>query len=83
MRILEAARRLLSRAPAEEVCDACLALACAASLSDMRAVTGTLIEADRCFYRGASCVRCRRSVPTIAYRSIGAGSRRRRGATAS
>jgi hypothetical protein len=83
MSILEAVRRLLSRAPAEELCDACLALACAASLSDMRAVTETLIEADRRFYRGASCVRCRRSVPTLAYRNIVAGRRGRRGATAS
>jgi hypothetical protein len=81
--IRDAVRHLLSRPSAEELCDACLALACAASLSDMRAVTQTLLEADRGFYRGASCVRCGRRVPTIAYRGIGSGRRGRRGAAAS
>jgi hypothetical protein len=76
-----AVRRVLSSAPVEELCDACLALACAASLSEMRAVTETLIEADPGFHRGASCARCRRSVPTIVYRSIGPGRRGRRAAT--
>jgi hypothetical protein len=37
-------RRLLSRAPGEPLCDACLALACASSLDDMCAVTETLAK---------------------------------------
>jgi len=81
--IVAAVRRLLSSAPAEALCDACLALACAVSLIDMRAVTEQLTEADSSFHRGSSCTRCRRSVPTIVYQRIGSGKRGRRRATAS
>jgi hypothetical protein len=35
----ETARRLLSSAPGEALCDACLAFACGSSLIEMRAVT--------------------------------------------
>jgi hypothetical protein len=65
-------RRLLSSAPGDPLCAACLAFACATSLREMLAVTETLLEADRDFHRGVlalvAAVLCQRffyrAVPT-------------------
>jgi hypothetical protein len=58
-------RRLLSSAPGDPLCAACLAFACATSLREMLAVTETLLEADRDFHRGVlalvAAVLCQRS----------------------
>jgi len=61
-------RRLLSRAPGEPLCDACLALACASSLDDMRAATEELAKTDPAFHRSSGCGGCGRTIPTIFYR---------------
>jgi hypothetical protein len=72
---VETVRRLLSSAPAEPLCDACLAFACATSFIEMRAVTETLLESDRAFDRGSSCAACRRTVPTLFYRRVDEGAK--------
>ena len=76
-------RRLLSRAPGDSLCDACLALACASSLGDMRAVTEALAETDPAFQRGSGCVGCGRTIPTMFYRVVPADTAERRDAAAS
>jgi hypothetical protein len=76
-------RRLLSRAPGDSLCDACLALACASSLDDMRAVTGALAKTDPAFQRGSGCGGCGRTIPTIFYRVGRADTPRRREAAGS
>jgi len=73
-------RRLLSRAPGEPLCDACLALACASSLDDMRAVTEALAKTDPAFHRGSGCGGCGRTLPTIFYRVGRAGRGQREAA---
>jgi hypothetical protein len=65
---VEALRRLLSSVTADALCDACLAAACATSLTDMRAAIRMLLDSDPDFHRGSSCSSCRRTVPTIVYR---------------
>lgn len=67
MRPDEAVRQLLSTAPGEALCDACLAFACAISLTEMRAVTERLVNSDAALRRGSSCRSCRRTVPAISY----------------
>jgi hypothetical protein len=62
----ETARRLLMDAAGEPLCDACLAFACSASLSEMRRVTEDLLTSAS-FQRRDTCVSCRRTVPAIAY----------------
>lgn len=68
MSIVQAVRSLLSRVTADALCDACLAAACATSLTDMRAATRMLLNSDLAFHRGSSCSSCRRTVPTTFYR---------------
>ena len=61
-------RGLLRSAPYEAVCDACLAFACAVSLTEMRALTEALLQIDAQFQRAATCASCRRTVPSILYK---------------
>ena len=62
-------RRLLSDSPGRALCDQCLAAACAATLTETREVTATLLGNDPVFERGASrCDSCQDSVSTILYR---------------
>jgi hypothetical protein len=61
-------RHLLMDGPGEALCDACLALACAVSLTEMRQITRRVLG-DPSFQRGGSCASCRRVVPTIVYPS--------------
>jgi hypothetical protein len=63
-------RRLLSRAPGDSLCDACLALACASSLDDMRAVTEALAETDPAFQRGSGCGGCGRTIARSSTASV-------------
>jgi hypothetical protein len=81
--IVDDVRRLLSRAPGEPLCDACLALACASSLNDMRAAAEALAKTDPAFHRGPACQGCGRTVPTLFYRIGSADSPGRRDAAAS
>jgi hypothetical protein len=57
---------LLEREPGVALCDACLALACSASLMELRAITESLIDDGR-FQRGSMCASCGRTVPTTWY----------------
>lgn len=59
-------RCLLMAGPGEPLCDACLALACAVSLTEMRLITRNLLARPE-FRRGTACASCRRDVPTIIY----------------
>jgi predicted amidophosphoribosyltransferase len=59
-------RGLLLAGPGEPLCDACLALACAVSLTEMRLVTRNLLARPE-FRRGTACASCQRDVPTIVY----------------
>jgi hypothetical protein len=47
-------RRLLIDAPGRALCDQCLSVACAATLTEMREVTATLLRNDPVFQRGAA-----------------------------
>lgn len=64
MTVAETVRRVLTDAPGEALCDACLALACATDLAEMRRITGRLL-AEKSFGRRAVCARCGRVVATI------------------
>jgi hypothetical protein len=64
----ETVRCLLMDGPGDALCDACLALACALSLVEMRAITRRILGDPR-FRRGGSCASCGRVVPTIVYPS--------------
>ena len=61
-------RRLLIDAPGRALCDQCLAVACAVTLTEAREVTATLLRNDPVFQRGsARCENCHGGVPTILY----------------
>ena len=67
--LADAVRRVLTDASGEAMCDACLTIACGASLADMRATTERLLaNDDKVFARRAACARCRREVVSIVYR---------------
>jgi hypothetical protein len=66
MTFADTVRRLLIDAPGEALCDGCLALACAVSLTEMRHITNSLL-AHPTFRRGTACASCQRNVPTIVY----------------
>jgi hypothetical protein len=58
---------LLEQCPGEPLCDACLAFACAVSLTEMRVVT-TTVGHDEPFARTtATCASCRRQTTTLAW----------------
>jgi hypothetical protein len=67
-------RRLLEQCPGEALCDACLAFACAVSLTEMRAVTGTLTHEPGFGHSTTTCVSCRRQTPTLVWRGPDASS---------
>jgi hypothetical protein len=60
------ARSLLMDGPGDPLCDPCLALACAVSLTEMRHITRALLRHPG-FQRGTACASCQRDVPTIVY----------------
>lgn len=60
-------QRLLMDAPGEALCDKCLAVACARTLTEMRHTTNVLLGQDVSFQRGSTCASCRRAGPTIVY----------------
>jgi hypothetical protein len=61
---------LLKREPGAALCDACLAFACSASVTDVHGVTETLIRKGAHFQRGSTCASCRRAGPTTFYREL-------------
>jgi hypothetical protein len=63
-----ALRSLLLSAPGEALCEACLALACAVSLVEMRALTEVLTQTEPEFRRAATCASCRRMVPSTVWK---------------
>jgi hypothetical protein len=64
-----AVARLLLQTPGEALCDACLALATASSLSQMRFVTKALAQANASLKRGdAHCGTCRRALLVTVFR---------------
>ena len=61
--------RLLRSAPGDALCNACLAFACAASFTEMRAWTAILLRAEpQQFRRAPTCASCGRTVPSILYK---------------
>jgi hypothetical protein len=66
MTTAEIARRLLSDAAGEALCDSCLAFACSVSLIEMRHVTEELAS-NAAFQRRDRCVSCRRTVSAICF----------------
>jgi CheY-like chemotaxis protein len=66
--LAEAVRRLLTDVSGEALCDACLTIACGASLADMRAITEQLLEEDpTMFTRRHACARCHREVVSVVH----------------
>ena len=58
---------MLEQCPGEPLCDACLAFACAVSLTEMRVVTSAVAH-DAPFTRATqTCVSCRRQTTTLAW----------------
>lgn len=66
MTTTETVRRLLLDAAGEPLCDACLALACSATLAEVRRIMAEL-RASPSFELRDRCARCRRPVAAIAY----------------
>ena len=59
-------RHLLQTAPADALCDFCLAFACGVSPIEMRAITAAILDEDpQHFRRAATCASCRRAVPAL------------------
>jgi CheY-like chemotaxis protein len=66
--LADAVRRVLTDASGEAVCEACLTIACGASLADTRAAAARLLDdAHTAFVRRAGCARCRRDVLSIVH----------------
>ena len=63
-------RRRLSETPGDALCDACLALACGTSLSEMRELTRMLAAEEASIERGAVCASCGRTVACILVRPL-------------
>jgi hypothetical protein len=68
MMLNELVRRVLVDASGKPLCDSCLALACGTTQTKMRQITKALIGQDT-FQPGSTCAGCRRTGPTIVYRS--------------
>ena len=70
MELLATVKALLKHSPGEALCASCLAFACEVSFLEMKQVVDRLLEADDLhFCSGTTCVSCRRTVPTAAYRA--------------
>jgi hypothetical protein len=67
MTVAELARQLLIDAPSDALCDSCLALACGATLVEMRQITKVLLGESTIFRQDATCASCRRTVAAIVY----------------
>jgi len=67
MTAAELVRQLLVDAPGDALCDACLALACGTTLTEMREITGGLTAADPAIQRAATCASCRRTVAAVVF----------------
>ena len=61
------ARQLLVDAPGNALCDACLALACGTTVTEMRETTKVLLAHVASFHRASTCASCRRTVPATVY----------------
>jgi len=57
---------LLKQCPGEPLCDACLALACSVSLSEMRDVTAAIGRVPPFARTTGTCASCRRQTLTVA-----------------
>ena len=68
MTVAELARQLLIDAPSDALCDSCLALACGATLTEMRQITKALLGQSTTFHQDATCASCHRVVAAIGYR---------------
>ena len=60
MTVAELARQLLIDAPSDALCDPCLALACGATLTEMRQITKALLGQSTTFHQDATCASCHR-----------------------
>jgi hypothetical protein len=58
---------LLEQCPGEPLCDACLAFACAVSLTEMRVVTTTIGQDEPLARTSATCASCRRQTTTLTW----------------
>src|SRR5438045_3496896 len=67
MTAAELVRQLLVDAPGDALCDACRALACGTTLTEMREITGGLTAADPAIQRAATCASCRRTVAAVVF----------------
>ena len=67
MTAAELVRQLLVDAPGDALCDACLALACGTTLTEMREITRALTAADPTIQRAATCASCRRTVAAVVF----------------
>ena len=61
------ARQLLVDAPDVAFCDACLALACGTTRTEMRETTKVLLRHVASFHRASTCASCRRTVRATVY----------------
>jgi len=68
MTVAELARQFLIDAPSDALCDSCLALACGATLTEMRQITKALFGHSTAFHQDATCPSCHRVVAAIVYR---------------
>jgi|SRR5438132_2719329 len=67
MTVAELARQFLIDAPSDALCDSCLALACGATLVEMRQITTALLGEGTAFHQDATCASCHRTVAAIVY----------------
>jgi hypothetical protein len=65
--LVDRLRQLLQTGDA--LCDACLALVCKATLTEIHEITTALVSDDASFQRASTCATCRRTVPTLVYRT--------------
>ena len=63
--VIDTMRHLLRSASGEALCDSCLAFAYAVSFTEMRVLTGVLLQTDRQFQLASMCASCGHTVPSI------------------
>ena len=68
MTAIDGVRRVLIDCRDQALCDQCLAVMRAATLTETLQMTRAILAADAAFQRGGACVRCHRTIPTITYR---------------